>query len=651
MIVFPKSLIFSHLVSDGLLDRESDRNTSENLRKLPGPGPHRACLPVGRPLEFWKVRECNYGVIKDQFFFLTMGLRLIYVLICQRIDFTLLREKRMVLKGANPFPKEFMDRYYEKRWWSGIPLGEMLDRTCDLYPGKEALVAGEVRVTYRQLREWTDRAAVAFIELGIKRLDRVLLQVPNWPEFVYAYYGLHKIGAIPVMCIPRFSQREIEHFCEFTEAKAWVVPLRFEKIDYRPMIEAIQSRRFSLKHILVIESFEKKSEPLLKDTLSFSDLLKQVNLNQYPKNYLQSFRPDPDEICHLMPTGGTTGLPKLVPRTHNDFLCNVEYRAKSWQRSPHDITLIATPMTHNMAIEVSLNPAFLTGGKVVVIPSTHAREILEAIEKEKVTTTILSVAQVQQMVDFPELDHYNFSSLQVISTGGSYMPPETIRKVYSKLKCKFYNVYGSSEGPCTQTRYEDPEDIVFHTVGWPICPYDEFKVIDSSGKTLPPETEGELVARGPGIFRGYYKSEAENREAFTSDGFYQTGDLAKFDKEGRLIITGRRKDIIIRGGENISAKEVEELISGHSKVEQVAAVGMPDPILGERVCAFIKSRQGTKISFEEIISHLKEKKTSVLYLPERIEIIEEMPLTNVGKVDKKRLREEIKERLKKEGKI
>ncbi len=555
----------------------------------------------------------------------------------------------MVLNGATPFPKEFIKQYIEKRWWLGIPLGEMLDRSCDLYHHKEALVAGEVRLTYAQLREMTDRAALAFLELGIKRQDRVLLQIPNWAEFVYAYYGLHKIGAIPVLCIPRFSQREMEHFCQMTEASAWIVPRQYEKIDYLPMIKGFQSHPLFLKHILVIDSM--KGESLPEGTLSFPDLLEKVNPKRYPKDHLQSFRPDPDEICHLMPTGGSTGLPKIVPRTHNDFLCNFDYRAKAWERSPHDITLIATPVTHNMAIEVSMNPAFLTGGKVVMISSTRPREILEAIEKEKVTTMILAVAQVQQIIDYPELDQYNVSSLQVIATGGSHMPPEAIGKVYDKLKCNFFNVFGMSEGPCTQTRLQDPEEVVFNTVGWPICPYDEFKVIDADGNSLPWGKEGELVARGPCIFRGYYKAEAENREAFTPDGFFRTGDIAKFDPEGRLIITGRKKDIIIRGGENISAKEVEELISGHANVLQVAVVGMPDPILGERVCAFIKPKKDMTLSFQEIISFLKEKRISVLYLPERIEVVDEIPLTNVGKVDKKRLREEIKEKLKKEGKI
>jgi 2,3-dihydroxybenzoate-AMP ligase/mycobactin salicyl-AMP ligase len=557
----------------------------------------------------------------------------------------------MVLKGVTPFPKEFIDQYYQKRWWFGITLGEMLDRSCDLYSHKEALVAGEVRLTYQQLREKTDRAALAFLELGMTKLDRVLLQIPNWAEFVYAYYGLHKIGAIPVMCIPRFSQREMEHFCEVTEAKAWVVPQRYEKIDYLPMIKAFKAHPFFLKYILVIESSGQKEESLPEGTLSFNGLLEKVDLKRYPKDTFQSFRPDPDEICHLMPTGGSTGLPKLVPRTHNDFFCNFDYRAKAWERSPHDITLIATPITHNMAIEVSMNPTFLNGGKVVMIPSTHPKEILRAIEKERVTTMILVVAQLQQIVDYPDLNQYDLSSLQVIAGAGSHVPAELIKKIYEKLGCKFYNVFGMSEGPCTQTRYDDPDDVIFHTVGWPVCPYDEFKVIDSNNSELPPGEEGELVARGPCIFRGYYKAEAENQSAFTPDGFFRTGDIAKFDPEGRLIITGRKKDIIIRGGENISAKEVEELISAHPKVVQVAAVGMPDPILGERVCAFIKPKNEVTISFKEIISFLKEKKTSVLYLPERIEIVDEIPLTNVGKVDKKRLREEIKEKLKKEGKI
>ena len=545
----------------------------------------------------------------------------------------------MTIEGTNPFPQELVDRYTARRWWSGIPLGQMLDRTCDLYPDKEALVAGDVRLTYRRLREWTDRAAVVFLELGIRKQDRVLLQLPNWAEFVYAYYGLLKIGAVPVFCIPRFSRREMDHYRKITEAKIWLAPLRFEKIDYTPLIEAFQAQPGFLNTSCWSIP---RGNPGLRGPSLLMNCCSKVDLGRPPANDLLSWSPDPNDTCHLMPTGGTTDLPKLVPRTHNDFYCNVEYRAKAWQRCPRDITLIATPLTHNMAIEVSLNPSFLTGGKVVLIDSTGPREILEAIERERVTTTILAVAQLHRMVEDPDLPRYDLSSLQVIAGAGSSVPADLVKKVYDRIGCKFYNVYGSSEGPCTQTSLDDPPEIVLHCVGRPICPYDEFKVIDSLGQTLPPGQEGELVARGPCIFQGYYKSEAENREVFTADGFYRTGDLVRFDPEGRMTITGRKKDVIIRGGENISAREVEELVAGHPGVDLVAVVGMPDPVLGERVCAFIKPKPDRVITFEDIITFLKSKNTSVLYLPERVEIVSEIPLTPVGKIDKKKLREDIR---------
>jgi 2,3-dihydroxybenzoate-AMP ligase len=557
----------------------------------------------------------------------------------------------MVLDGANPFLKKFADLYYKNGFWSGITLGEMLDRSSELYGDREALVAGDVRLTYRQLKELSDRTAIAFLELGIRKLDRVLLQIPNWAEFAYIYYGLHKMGAIPVMCIPRHSQREIEHFCEVTQAGSWIVPRRYEKIDYLSMIGSIRLSQPSLQHILMIDAPGKPTEPFPAGTRSFHDLLKGIDPGECSKDTLRSFRPDPEEVCHFMPTGGTTGLSKLVPRTHNDYLCNVVFRTKAWLRAPDDITLIATPVTHNMAIEVSLNPTLLSGGKVVMIPSTRTRDILEAIQKERVTTMILVPAQLQQIVDFPELNQFDVSSLKVIAGAGSHVAAELTKKVHEKLGCRFYNVFGMSEGPCTQTRWDDPEEAVAHTVGWPVCPHDEFKVIDEAGHELAEGKEGELVVRGPCIFRGYYKAEAANREVFTPDGFFRTGDLAKFDQERRIVITGRKKDIIIRGGENISATEVEELISEHPKVEQVAVVGMPDPILGERACAYIKPKRGATITLEEITALLKERKASILLFPERIEPVEELPFTNVGKVDKKRLREEIKEKLKKEGKI
>jgi len=201
------------------------------------------------------------------------------------------------------------------------------------------------------------------------------------------------------------------------------------------------------------------------------------------------------------------------------------------------------------------------------------------------------------------------------------------------------NGYGMTEGLGSMTSLDDPLEVVCHTVGKPPCPGDEYKIVDDQGQELPPGKEGELIARGPCISRGYYKAEEFNRVAFNADGFFFTGDLAMFDQDGHLKITGRKKDMILRGGENISAAEVEELILSCPKVEQVAVVGMPDPVLGEKACAFIKPKGGEIVTLEELVAFLKGKGIASFKLPERIEIITDFPLTSIGKIDKKLLRD------------
>ncbi len=552
----------------------------------------------------------------------------------------------MALNGTVAFPRELVERYTARRWWSNIPLGQMLDRTADLYPRKVALVAGDERLTFGDLRTLSDRAALGFHAQGIRPRDRVFLQVPNRPAFVHAYFGLCKIGAVPVMCRPRFSERDMEVFADLTGAVGWVVPLAADRIDFRPMIASLRASRPGLAHVFVTDAGDAAALPA--GTCSFSALLDGVRPEAYPDGFLRSLAPDPNEICHMMPTGGTTGLPKLVPRTHNDWYCNVEYRAKAWERGPRDVTLVATPLTHNLALEVLLTPAFLTGGAVVLSPTTDATDILEAIQRERVTIMTVAVAQAQQMLDHPDLDRYDLSSLEVIATAGSHAPAPLIVQLRNRLGGAYLNVFGMSEGPCAQTRLGDPDEVTLHTVGRPICPYDEFKILDDDRNELPPGAEGDLVARGPCVFRGYYKSEADNAAVFTPDGFFYTGDRAKFDACGNLVVTGRVKDIINRGGVKISASSVEDAVSEHPGVQQVAAVAMPDRILGERVCAYVVPKPGATLTLEALVEHLRRAKVSVNYLPERIEILDALPLSAVGKTDKNQLREDIKTRLARE---
>ena len=240
---------------------------------------------------------------------------------------------------------------------------------------------------------------------------------------------------------------------------------------------------------------------------------------------------------------------------------------------------------------------------------------------------------------------YDLRSLKKICVGGAPSTPELVKSIYQKLGCKVHNGFGSVEGTCAATRPDDSIETICHSVGKPICPYDTLKIVDPEGRELPPNKEGELVSKGPGVFTGYFKSAEDNQRVFTKDGFFRTGDLAKKDEREYIYITGRIKDIIIRGGENISAIDIENLISAHPGIQSVAVVGMPDKILGERICAYVQPRSGVTLTFEGIISFLKGRGASVLQLPERIEFVESIPLTNIGKPDKKVLREDIQKRL------
>jgi 2,3-dihydroxybenzoate-AMP ligase len=534
------------------------------------------------------------------------------------------------------------NEYYTKHWWLGLTFGDILDHAADMFPAREALVTEKVRLTYRQLQEKVNRVAIAFLELGIKKGDKVLIQLPNWEEFFYVFFALHKIGAVAVIGLPRHAEREVEYLCTLTEAVAWVVPSRYKKIDYLPLIQAIRAKSADLKWPIVI------GDEVPEGCVSFEGIVSGVNLQRYPEHYLENFRPDPLDLANILLTGGTTGLPKGVPRMHNDHICNGYYWMKAWERTSYDNCLIATPVGHNLAHTCAIYPMVLAGGKVTMITSTASKEILETIEAEKITCTTLVPSQLATILADPSLSKYNLSSLQSIQSGGAHVAPELVRGVYEKIGCRhFSNDFGMAEGPCSCTRREDPEEIVCTTVGIPLCPYDRFKIIDEEEKEVPMGTEGELVARGPGIFTGYYRAEEENRKVFTHDGFFRTGDLGKIvNGQGYLRITGRKKDIIIRGAENISATEVEELLLTHPAVEDAAAVGMPDPVLGERVCAYVKLIQGRSLSFDEMIAHLKKQGASVLLLPERLEVVDALPLTNVGKIDKKVLRADIAEKMK-----
>jgi 2,3-dihydroxybenzoate-AMP ligase len=544
------------------------------------------------------------------------------------------------LEGFTPYREEDVEEYNRRRWWLGLTFGDLLDRAADIHTDKEAFVDGKTRLTYGEAREKTNKLAVGLMDLGIRPLDRVLVQLPNWNEFVFSYFALQKIGAIVVLLIDRYRQFEINHLINLTGATSWIVASKYRKTDYNPIIQDVLKEHPEVRNVITVRREEENSS-----FSSLERLMEGAELTKENMERLEARRPDPMQVAHMGPTGGTTGTPKIVPRTHNSLITGIKFCSESWGQCIEDINLLAGPIGHDLTFTKGFIGSVITYGKVIFLDSTEHKDICEAIEREKVTSIIWVPTLAQRMLQYEGLHQHDLRSLKKMHSAGGASHPDLVKDVTEKLKMKFYNGYGATEGMTSITRTTDELEVICTTVGRPTCPYDTYKVIDFDGNELPPNTDGELVIKGPGVFTGYYSNPEENKRIFTADGFFRTGDVARIDEKGYIKLTGRIKEMINRGGESISATEIERLITRHPQVAAVAVIPMPDPLMGERVCAYIQPKTGAELSFEGIISFLKEQKASVLQLPERIEFIEAMPYTGAQKLDKKALQKDIEKKL------
>jgi non-ribosomal peptide synthetase component E (peptide arylation enzyme) len=540
---------------------------------------------------------------------------------------------------ANSYDREAVRCYIEKRWWLGMTIGDILDKTADLHPAKEALVAGTGRYTYADLRSAADKMAFGLLANGFSRGDRVMLQLPNWPEFIIAHYALQKAGLVMVLLTVNHTAREISHLASLTEPKGWILPAKYREKGYLPLVRKVTGELPGLDKIIVA------GDKAWSGHLNFSELLKcDADLGTITHVVAQA-RPDPTDVCYLLPTGGTTNLPKCAVRTHNDYVCNVEYKSRAWDMNTTDISLVTTTVGHNLALLVGISGPVFHGAKIVLVDSTRPQDFCQAIQDEKVTCASLVPTLVSRIVAYDNLGQYDLSSLIKIYVGAANSPPDLVKRVEKRIGCRYTNAFGMVEGPCSQTRPSDPLEVRSETIGMPVCPYDDFQTLDADGNKTPVGMEGELAARGPGIFSGYFRNSQTNQFAFTPDGYFRTGDLAVIDENKRIRITGRIKDVIIRGGENISARDVEDLISSHPAIEYVAAVGMPDEDLGEQVCAFVKLIDGALLTHEDIVTQMERQDAAKALIPACIEIVEKIPLTAAGKADKKVLKKVISEKI------
>lgn len=552
-----------------------------------------------------------------------------------------------LLEGVVPYQEKDAARYIREGWWRNLTLGDLLDRAAAIHPNKIGFVDLYCRLTYREAKEQADRLAIALLRLGLRPLDRVLVQLPNWTEFVPAYFALQKIGAVPVMLIDRYRQFEIQQLAALSEARAWIVPTRHRKVDFLPIIRDVIQATPKITSVITVRG---ETSDLRADSLDRRDLivtsLERLISETVPTAeelaQLRELRPDPGQVAHMGPTGGTTGSPKIVPRTHNSLECGVEHCSYCWDQHCEDVNLIVGSIGHDLSFTKGFLGSVITMGTIVLLDTTDAETICQTIERERVTAIVWVPTLTQRLLDYEGLGDHDLSTLRKIHSGGGAAHADLIKAVFDRLGVRFYNGYGGTEGMTTITRPADDIETVCSTVGRPTCPGDIYKVVDPTGATLPPGAQGELVVKGPGVFTGYYNNPEENARVFDADGFFHTGDVAKIDERGYITITGRLKEMINRGGESISATVIEQLIARHPGVAAVAVVPMPCPVMGERACAYIQSRPGFKLDFDSVIMFLREEqKASVLELPERIEFVEAMPLTAAQKIDKKVLKEDI----------
>src|SRR5438874_5936289 len=530
-----------------------------------------------------------------------------------------------MLDGVVPFPTEFAARYRAKGYWRDKSLAQEFELAFKRFADRIALIDGERSYTYADIDRLTDNLALNLLELGLKPLDRVVPTLPNVGEFVLLYFALQKIGAIPIAALVTHRYAEISQFVQISGAAACVYPERQGDFEFEPMIRRVQQENASLKFCLSITKL--------------SDLIERKP--RLPITELQKIKIDPTDPCIFQLSGGTTGIPKLIPRTHNDYAYNSKIAAPVCGVTKDSVLLLALPIAHNLPLACpGIQGYFFSGGKVVLSASTRPEQMFSLIQKHRVTHIKVVPALLIRLIDDPSIRKFDLSSLKVIQSGGQRMQPEVRVRTKELIPSAIVQEnFGMSEGMLFFVRLDDPSEVMLETCGRPISPDVEVRLVDDEGREVGPGEVGELTCRGPYTLRGYYGVPEYNAKAFTRDGFYCSGDLMRRHPSGNYVVEGRRKDLINRGGEKISAEEIENLILSHPAVQNVACVPVPDPSLGERMCACVVLRKGRSLNLPQLVDFLMKKEIAKFKLPERLEIVDELPVSTFGKVSKKALAE------------
>lgn len=523
-----------------------------------------------------------------------------------------------------------------KGLWHDRTINDDLDACVATCPDKLAVTAVQAesdtvqRFTYRELANMVDRVAIGLTKLGVVKNDIVACQLPNWWQFTVTYLACSRIGAVmnPLMHI--FRERELSFMLKHGEAKVLIIPKTFRGFDFEHMVNALKPSLTDLKHVVVVNGAGSNSFEALLSGPAWEK-------ESHAKDALTQHRPGPDDVTQLIYTSGTTGEPKGVMHTANTVMANIIPYAARLHLDAEDVVLMASPMAHQTGFMYGLMMPIMLKSSAVLLDVWEPLRAIDLIRNESATFTMASTPFLTDLAKNVEESGKKVPTLRTFLCAGAPIPGPLVEQARSVLGTKIVSAWGMTEnGAVTLIEINDPDERAFTTDGLPL-PGVELKVVNDDGVTLPAGEAGKLYVRSCSNFGGYLKRAHLN--GTDAEGWFDTGDLARLDAQGYVRITGRSKDVIIRGGENIPVVEIESLLYRHPAIAMAAIVAYPDERLGERACAVVVLKPGQSLDLPGLVEYLKSQKIAMQYIPEKLEIRETMPATPSGKIQKFKLRE------------
>jgi non-ribosomal peptide synthetase component E (peptide arylation enzyme) len=527
--------------------------------------------------------------------------------------------------------------FQRQGFWGTLSIGEAFHRAAARFRDRTALVVNDRRLTYGEVDESSDRFGAALLASGLLPGDRLVFQMGNVPETAIAFYGAVKAGLVPVCTLPAHRRREIDHFVTRTGAVGHIVQADYRTAELAAFAVATKARHPSLKVSIVARGRAEGCH-------SMADMVDQFDAAS-ARSILKAAPIDSRSLGVLQLSGGSTAVPKVIPRFHADYLYNAHCIAEvsGWDEST--VAMRRVVLMHNAGLVTLMLPCHLVGAAVVLSSLGPLRDDLATMASQRVTFGGLGGPTARDVVALQSEWRFDLTALEHYLLSGAHVPVETAAALERTLECKVLQQFGMGEGLCMQSRPDDPEWVRWQTVGAPVSAADEVRIVEPGSRAnVASGGVGELACDGPYTIRGYF-NESSAAGSFTEDGYYLTGDLARAHTVGgRTVYTieGRIKDVINRGGEKVSPAEIEALLAQHPSVSNVVAVAMPDRTLGERTCVYVVPREHlAPPSLEDVTSYLLDAGLAKYKLPERLELVQSLPLTNVGKIDRAALRTDI----------